>query len=61
MSTATLPTRKDEAWRYSAVERLDGADLDAWREIAVPAGETFRECLTIEDGDTTHLHRLRVT
>ena len=61
MSTATLPTRKDEAWRYSAIERLGSADLDDWREIAVPAGETFRECLTIEDGDTTHLHRLRVT
>lgn len=65
MSTATLPTRRDEAWRYSAVEALAGVDLDDWREIAVPAGETWRECLTIEDhdvaGDATALRRLRVT
>ncbi len=61
---AVLPTRKDEAWRYAAVEALAGVPLDAWREIAVPAGEAFRECLTIEDGaDTaaTELRRLRVT
>lgn len=65
MTTATLPTRKDEAWRYSAVEALEGVDLDAWREIEVPAGETFRECMTIEDGPETEgatvLRRLRVT
>ncbi|MEC9068253.1 MAG: SufD family Fe-S cluster assembly protein [Pseudomonadota bacterium] len=63
-ATTTLPTRKDEAWRYSAVEALDGVDLDAWREIDVAAGETFRECLTIEDGPGTgasELRRLRVT
>lgn len=61
---ATLPTRRDEAWRYAAVEALAGVPLDAWREISVPAGEAFRECLTIEDGmDTaaTELRRLRVT
>ncbi len=58
-----LPTRKDEAWRYAAVEALAGVPLDQWREIAVPAGDTFRECLTIEDGSVgaTELRRLRVT
>ncbi|WP_338446833.1 SufD family Fe-S cluster assembly protein [Pelagerythrobacter marensis] len=64
MNAVTLPTRKDEAWRYSAVEALEGVDLDAWRAIDVPAGETFRECLTIEDEPgtaATELRRLRVT
>ena len=61
--TATLPTRRDEAWRYAAVEALAGVPLDQWRAIAVPAGETFRECLTIEDGSAgrTELRRLHVT
>ncbi|MGV2494668.1 SufD family Fe-S cluster assembly protein [Pelagerythrobacter aerophilus] len=54
-----LPTRKDEAWRYSAVEALAGADLDAWRAIDVPAGESYRECLTIENSEDTELRRLR--
>lgn len=63
MSAALLPTRKDEAWRYSAVEALAGVPLDQWRDIAVPAGETLRECLTIEDGSAgaTELRRLRVS
>lgn len=56
-----LPTRKDEAWRYSAVEALTGADLDAWRAIDVPAGESYRECLTIENSEDTELRRLRVS
>lgn len=56
-----LPTRKDEAWRYSAVEALAGADLDAWRAIDVPAGESYRECLTIENSEDTELRRLRVS
>lgn len=60
---AELPTRKDEAWRYSAVERLQGAVLSDWREISVEAGDTLRECFTIADGpDTadTELRRLRI-
>jgi len=63
MSAVVLPTRKDEAWRYAAVEALAGAALDQWRETAVPAGETLRECLTIEDSEAqpTELRRLRVT
>ena len=60
----TLPTRREEAWRYSAVERLQGEALDAWRTIDVPAGESLRDTLVIADGgDTkpTELHRWRVT
>ena len=62
-----LPTRKDEAWRYSDIEALDGIDLgtfDRWRDIEVPPGETFRDCIVIADengpSDATELRRLRV-
>ena len=61
---AELPTRRDEAWRYSAVERLQGEALDDWRTIDVAAGESVHETLLIADGgDTrpTELHRWRVT
>lgn len=61
---AALPTRREEAWRYGAVERLAGVALDAWRAIEVPAGESFRELLVIADGPktrATELHRWRVT
>ena len=61
---AELPTRREEAWRYSAVERLQGEALDDWRVIDIAAGETFRETLLIADAaDTkpTELHRWRVS
>ena len=35
---ATLPTRRDEAWRYAdigALERLGAPALDQWREMAL--------------------------
>ena len=61
---ATLPTNRDEAWRYSDVAALEGVALDDWREISVPAGETFRELIAIEDAtsdpDGTELHRYRI-
>ena len=62
--TTELPTRREEAWRYSAVERLQGVALDQWRAIDVAKGATFRDTLVIADGaDTrpTELHRWRVT
>lgn len=62
---AELPTRKDEAWRYAAVEALQGVALDDWRAIALPAGGSFRDCIVIEDQiegrEGTNLQRLRVT
>ncbi|TMM48247.1 SufD family Fe-S cluster assembly protein [Qipengyuania marisflavi] len=58
---ATLPTRKDEAWRYAAVEALAAAPLADWRTIAVAAGETFHECLTIGDSEVAEVRRLRVS
>ena len=56
-----LPTRKDEAWRYAAVEAL--TTLPDWREISVAPGESLRECIIIEDGSDaggTELQRLRI-
>ncbi len=57
-----LPTRREEAWRYSAVDRLQGEVLDDWRMIDIAAGERFRDTLVIADGDSkpTELHRWRV-
>lgn len=61
-ATTTLPTRRDEAWRYSAVEALEGlATLAEWRTIEVAPGETFRECFTIEDSEAPDLRRMRVS
>ena len=65
MTTSELPTRKDEAWRYAAVEALQGVALDDWRVIEVAAGESFRDCWAVEDlpgeREATDLRRLRVT
>ena len=60
---ASLPTRRDEAWRYAAVERLRAGDLDAVRPIEVAAGESFREILVLSDDTAgeTELVRLRIT
>lgn len=65
MTTLTdRPTRKDEAWRYAAVEALQGVALDDWRLIEVAPGEHFRDRLVIADRDDgregTTLRRLRV-
>lgn len=63
MNAVTLPTARDEAWRYAdfkALEGLKAADFDVWREITVPAGETVQETVLL-DGDALHLTRLRVT
>jgi len=50
---ATLPTTRDEDWRYADPDWLAAADpvaLGQWRELAVPAGETLRETLTVGEG-----------
>lgn len=58
-----LPTRKEEAWRYAAVEALQGVALD-WQEVAVAPGESWRDCITIADDESrpegTQLRRLRI-
>ncbi|MBA4007975.1 MAG: hypothetical protein C0486_04245 [Erythrobacter sp.] len=63
MTVATLPTRRDEAWRYAdmdGVARLGAGALDHWREITVPAGETFRACHVV-GSDAPQVSRMRVT
>lgn len=59
---ATLPTRRDEAWRYAAVERLTESGL-AWRNMDVASGKKAREVLLVTDDKSseTEVHRLRVT
>ncbi|MBV7265538.1 SufD family Fe-S cluster assembly protein [Erythrobacter ani] len=60
--TATLPTRRDEAWRYADVDalaRIGAEALDQWTEMAVPAGETHRESFIV-GGDAPELRRIRL-
>ncbi len=61
-ATTALPTRKDESWRYSAVEKLRAGDLDTVRQIDVAAGETRRETLLLSDDNSSEIemHRLKV-
>lgn len=58
-----LPTRKDEAWRYSDTDALAGMDLgtfDRWRDVEVAAGESFTECFVLDARDGVDLTRLRI-
>lgn len=59
-ATLSLPTNRDEDWRYSDgafLARADAAEVHHWRKLAVPAGETRRECFT---GQASAVERLRV-
>ncbi len=60
--TATLPTRRDEAWRYADIDALTriGADaLDQWQEVTIANGETWHHQLVV-GSDAPELHRIRV-
>ncbi len=62
-ATLTLPSRRDEAWRYAdmdAVARLGVAAIDQWQVINVAAGESVTRCMIV-GGDVPELHRIRVT
>ena len=57
-----LPTPKQEEWRYAdfaALETLAPERFGEWREVEVPAGETWRECVVL-DGESPELHRVRL-
>ncbi|MEP0390507.1 MAG: SufD family Fe-S cluster assembly protein [Erythrobacter sp.] len=59
---ATLPTRRDEAWRYAdidAVAKLGAAGIADWRDITIAAGETKRICLIV-GGDAPEVTRIRL-
>jgi Fe-S cluster assembly protein SufD len=63
MQLATLPTARDEEWRYAdfaALERLAPERFAEWKEMALAPGETRRKCLVL-DGSGPELHRLRLT
>ena len=60
---ATLPTRKDEAWRYTdtaALERLGADALGQWKEIALARGEKRSHAMVV-GSDGPELHRIRLT
>ena len=60
---ATLPTRRDEAWRYAdmgALTRLGVAALDVWKEITLAPGEVRRHAMVV-GSDSPELHRIRLT
>jgi Fe-S cluster assembly protein SufD len=63
MTLAVLPSNRDEEWRYAdipALARLGADALGAWREIAVPAGESWCDCLVLA-GASPELRRVRLT
>jgi len=63
VTLATLPTRRDEAWRYAdmdGVKRLGAEALDQWQSVDVAAGTSVTRCLVV-GSDAPELHRIRVT
>ncbi|MBB3034284.1 SufD family Fe-S cluster assembly protein [Alteriqipengyuania lutimaris] len=58
-----LPTRKDEAWRYSDIDAIQDtppATFEAWEDVHVAAGETWRDFIVIDDADGLQMRRLRI-
>ncbi|WP_428680070.1 SufD family Fe-S cluster assembly protein [Sphingopyxis sp.] len=52
MTTATLPSRRDEAWRYSDIGAVTAAwPLPAPESIIVPAGGKFARAIVQDAGD----------
>ncbi len=63
MTQATLPTTRDEEWRYADIASLArlGADtLESWTSLEVAPGETHCQCLLL-DASAPQVQRLRVT
>jgi Fe-S cluster assembly protein SufD len=60
---ATLPTNRDEEWRYAdipAVTALGAAALDAWHVLVLAPGEVRTKDLLLDDSGPG-LHRVRIT
>jgi Fe-S cluster assembly protein SufD len=60
---ATLPTTRDEDWRYAdpaALDALAPADLDVWHEVTLVPGETRSKALVLDD-EYPGIHRVRLT
>ncbi|MEL7197868.1 MAG: SufD family Fe-S cluster assembly protein [Pseudomonadota bacterium] len=59
---ATLPTRRDEAWRYADIDAAKALGVDAlgaYDTVTVADGGTFTRHLVL-GGETAELHRLKV-
>ena len=62
MTAATLPTWRDEEWRYAdfdAVEAIGADSLDVWKDVDLAPGETRRKCMVL-GGAQPELHRIRL-
>ena len=60
---ATLPSNRDEEWRYAdipAVAALGADALDAWHEATLAPGEVRAKDLLLDDS-APGLHRVRLT
>jgi Fe-S cluster assembly protein SufD len=52
MTALALPSRRDEAWRYSDIDAVTAAwPLPAPERIVVPAGGDFRRAILQDEGD----------
>jgi Fe-S cluster assembly protein SufD len=59
---ATLPTQRDEEWRYAdfaALETLAPGAFGEWKDVVIAAGATRRKCLIV-GSDAPELHRIRI-
>ena len=60
---ATLPTTRDEDWRYAdeqALADLTPAELDVWHDVVLAPGETRAKDLVLDDAQPG-IHRVRLT
>ncbi|MBD60077.1 MAG: hypothetical protein CL808_08165 [Citromicrobium sp.] len=58
-----LPTRKDEAWRYSDIGALEGSapeTFEAWEDVRVAEGESWRDLIVLDQPDGLQMRRLRI-
>ena len=58
-----LPTRKDEAWRYSdidAIQETAPETFEAWEDIRVAEGESWRDLILLDGSDGLTMRRLRI-
>ncbi|MDT0575437.1 SufD family Fe-S cluster assembly protein [Croceicoccus sp. F390] len=63
MTHAHLPTLRDEEWRYgnlAALQDMDVAAFENWRDIDVAAGEAVTQCFTLDHQGDADLVRVRV-
>jgi Fe-S cluster assembly protein SufD len=58
-----LPTRKDEAWRYSDIDAIQDTapeTFEAWEDVRVSEGESWRDLIILDGSDGLTMRRLRI-